>query len=76
MSQKEYQKDLLLLIGKTEASISDLAKATGHSRDYMREKLYGLPFNGSNTRKTYAVCDAAGRLYPKREKTRTTRARG
>lgn len=64
MSQKEYERDLLLLIGKAEASVTDLAKATGHSRDYVREQLYGLPCKGTR-RKSYAVCDAAKRLYPR-----------
>ena len=45
MSQQEYQKDLLTLIGKSEANISELAKATGHSRDYIRER-YGPPPGG------------------------------
>lgn len=64
MSVKEYERDLLLLIGRTEASITELAKATGHSRDFIREQLYGLPHHGER-RKTYAVCDAAKRLYPR-----------
>ena len=66
MSQQGYQRDLLTLIGKSEANISELAKATGHSRDYIRERLYGLPHGGGAQNKTYAICDAAKRLYPKR----------
>lgn len=62
---KEYQEDLLRTVGKTEATISELARATGHSRDYVRAKLSGLPYAGGKTRKAYAVCDAAKRLYPR-----------
>lgn len=66
MSAKEYQRDLLMIIGKTDATITELSKATGHGRDYIRERLYGLPHGGGAQNKTYAICDAAKRLYPKR----------
>lgn len=64
MSLKEYQRDLLSIIGQADVNITQLAKATGHGRDYIRDKLSCLPYVQEGASKKYALCDASRRLYP------------
>jgi hypothetical protein len=64
MSLREYQSDLLSIIGQSDVNISQLARATGHGRDYIRDKLSCLPYVQEGASKKYALCDAARRLYP------------
>ena len=62
MSAREYQESMLKIIGKTDCSLSDLARATGRSRDAIRPVLYGLKHRGGKNI-YYPTVEAAKMLY-------------
>lgn len=63
MSMKEYQDSVLALIGKSDCTLSDLAKATGRSRDRIRPVITGLKHRGEKRTVYYPTVEAAKLLY-------------
>lgn len=57
-SYEQYRKALLEKAG-VEMNLSQIARATNHSMDYIKEKTYHLPFKKVGRQKMYAVDDVA-----------------
>ena len=60
-SYEQYRKALLEKVG-VEMNIAQIAKATNHGKDYIKEKIWHLPFKRVGHQKMYAVDDVAAAL--------------
>lgn len=55
----DIQRSLERVTGTMNPNITQIAKATGHSRDYVRAMLYGVACNKTGREKRYYSGDVA-----------------